>query len=112
MYLIQYTIDEAADVMATPEFAAWYDALRDARAKARIEAKIRRLSDGNPGDCASVGGGVFELRIDVGAGYRVYFHRAGARIYLLLAGGDKRSQAEDIIRAKAIARSSLADLQE
>lgn len=112
MYLIRYTIGDAAGVMATAEFVAWYDSLRDARAKVRIEARIRRLSDGNPGDCASVGSGVFELRVDVGAGYRVYFRRAGARIYLLLAGGDKQSQTEDIARAKAIARSSIADLQE
>ncbi|MBM3908715.1 MAG: type II toxin-antitoxin system RelE/ParE family toxin [Gemmatimonadetes bacterium] len=106
MYLIRYSVGDAAIVMATPEFAAWLFALRDTRAQVRIQARIRRLSDGNPGDCASVGGGVFELRVPVGAGYRVYVCRTGARISLLLAGGDKQSQPEDIRRARDLARNS------
>ncbi|MFA6130562.1 MAG: type II toxin-antitoxin system RelE/ParE family toxin [Candidatus Omnitrophota bacterium] len=86
--------------------------LRDARARASIVARIDRRSDGNPGDCRSVGDGVFEMRVHVGAGYRVYFSWVGARIAVLLVGGDTQSQPEDIIRAKALARSSAVDRQE
>lgn len=84
-------------------FARWLDELRDANARARIRTRIRRLSIGNPGDVKSVGGGISEMRIDYGPGYRVYFTQRGTLVILLLCGGDKRTQQQDIKQAKAIA---------
>jgi putative addiction module killer protein len=72
--------------------------------RARITARIRRLSLGNPGDVKPVGGGVSEMRIDWGPGYRVYFARRGDVVVILLCGGDKRTQDRDIRRAIALAR--------
>ena len=85
-------------------YAQWLDKLRDRQAKARIAIRIRRLSLGNPGDVRPVGGGVSELRIDYGPGYRVYFLKQGAALVVLLAGGDKSSQADDIRKARNLAR--------
>ncbi|MAY26372.1 MAG: addiction module antitoxin RelB [Polycyclovorans sp.] len=84
-------------------FDRWLDGLRDRRAKARIEVRLRRLSLGNPGDVKSVGDGILELRIDHGPGYRVYFMRRGVLLVVLLCGGDKSSQQKDIAQAKLIA---------
>jgi putative addiction module killer protein len=92
------------DVQQTDEFRRWLGGLRDRRAVARIDARIRRLALGNPGDTKSVATGIHELRIDHGPGYRVYYMRCGAALILLLAGGDKRSQQRDIRRAETIAR--------
>lgn len=91
------------EVRKTETYAAWFAALRDRRAKARIDIRIRRLSLGNAGDAKSVGGGVSELRIDYGPGYRLYFVRRGAAVVILLCGGDKGSQARDIERAQKMA---------
>ncbi len=74
-------------------------------AQARIQVRIDRLSLGNPDDVKSVGEGVSELRIDYGPGYRVYFVRRGEMLIVLLAGGDKRTQARDIRTARTLARS-------
>jgi putative addiction module killer protein len=82
----------------------WFNRLRDHQAKARIDARVRRLSMGNAGDAKSVGSGVSELRIDQGPGYRVYFTRRGKTIIVLLCGGDKRTQQGDIERAIQIAK--------
>jgi putative addiction module killer protein len=90
-------------VRQTETFRSWLDDLRDRRAAARIAARIDRLKLGNPGDVKSVGGGVSELRIDYGPGYRLYFRRVGQEIVLLLCGGDKSTQDRDIERAKALA---------
>jgi putative addiction module killer protein len=93
------------EIRQTEAFAAWLRGLRDRQARARIQARIDRLSLGNPGDTRSVGGGVSELRIDYGPGYRVYFVRRGEMLIVLLAGGDKRTQARDIKTARDLARS-------
>ena len=85
-------------------FEAWIGGLPDQRARARILNRLDRASLGNFGDCAPVGEGVAEMRIDYGPGYRVYFIRQGAAVYLLLTGGDKSTQHRDIERAKAMAR--------
>jgi|SRR5215510_6706683 putative addiction module killer protein len=79
----------------------WLAALRDRQARARIRVRIDRLSLGNAGDARPVGGGVWELRIDYGPGYRVYYAQSGPDIILLLCGGDKTTQAADIRLAHA-----------
>ena len=81
-------------------FADWLEGLTDANARARIEVRLNRLALGSFGDCESVGGGVLELRVSWGPGYRAYFARVGQEVVLLLCGGDKTSQKRDINRAK------------
>lgn len=92
-------------VRRTPQFTRWLDRLRDLRAKTRIELRLDRVAAGLPGDVKSVGDGVGELRIDYGPGYRVYFVRRGAKLVVLLCGGDKATQDRDIVHAKSIAAS-------
>lgn len=87
-----------------PEFTRWLDALPDPAVRGVVVARIKRLSLGLLGDAAPVGEGVSELRIHVGAGWRVYFVQRGKEVIVLLAGGTKRSQASDIKRAKALAQ--------
>lgn len=84
----------------TIPFRRWLDRLRDVRARARIDARLLRVRLGNFGDSKAVGGGVQELRIDYGPGYRVYFGLDGERIVVLLVGGSKATQTSDIARAK------------
>jgi putative addiction module killer protein len=93
------------DIKQTPRFASWFRKLRDRQAKRRIQARIDRLAFGNPGDVRPVGGGISELRIDYGPGYRVYFVRRGNALIVLLAGGDKHTQARDIETALTLADS-------
>ena len=81
-------------------FSEWLEKLRDRQARAIIRKRINRVRQGSLGDSKSVGGGVFEFRIDFGAGYRVYFGQDGNTIVVLLCGGDKGSQDADIKRAK------------
>lgn len=81
-------------------FTVWFESLRDARAQGKIEARLISLESGNLGDYKSVGGGVYELRIHVGKGYRIYFGEVDNTGILLLCGGDKSSQQRDIERAK------------
>lgn len=83
-------------------FTEWLNALRDKVAQARIRVRLRQVQAGNFGDCEPVGEGVMELRVHVGAGYRVYLGRHGKTVVLLLCGGDKRSQSADIKRAKEL----------
>ncbi len=78
----------------------WLRGLRDDRARAQIEIRLKRLIAGNFGDCKPVGEGILELRVDVGAGYRVYCAPHGQTVIILLCGGDKSTQQVDIIRAK------------
>jgi putative addiction module killer protein len=80
-------------------------ALTDIRVRARILVRIERLSAGNPGDVKSIGEGVSEMRIDYGPGYRVYYKQQGHKVVILLAGGDKQSQAKDIKTALGLARN-------
>ncbi len=91
------------DVIESADFKAWFAKLRDRRAKARIDVRIRRLAMGNPGDAAPVGDGLSEMRIDYGPGYRVYYMQRGPVVVVLLCGGDKRTQQTDIANAKRIA---------
>jgi putative addiction module killer protein len=92
------------EIRETAVFTDWLSELRDDKAVARIEVRIRRLSLGNPGDAKSVGEGVNELRIDYGPGYRVYYKRHGDVIIILLCGGNKSTQHKDIERAKQLAK--------
>lgn len=91
------------ELIKTDVFDRWLRELRDIRARAKVEARIRRLSLGNPGDVKPVGKGVSELRIPYGPGYRVYYITKGPVIVVLLCGGDKATQSHDIELAKAIA---------
>lgn len=93
------------EIRQTEDYADWFASLRDRQARARIDVRIRRLSLGNAGDVRPVGGGVSELRIDHGPGYRVYFVQRGSTLVILLAGGDKRTQDQDIQRALELARN-------
>ncbi|RKU21643.1 addiction module protein [Candidatus Poribacteria bacterium] len=81
-------------------FTEWFNAIQDTRTQTRIRGRLDRLEKGNFGDCASVGGGVFELRLHFGPGYRIYFGEMDRTIVLLLCGGDKSTQIRDIQRAK------------
>jgi len=92
------------EIRETIVFAAWFGALRDVNAKARILTRIRRLSLGNPGDVKAVGQGISELRVDYGPGYRIYFAHRGATLVILLAGGDKGTQRQDIALARELAQ--------
>ncbi len=93
------------ELRKTEGYAKWLDSLRDARARARVLVRIERLAAGNPGDVRPVGEGVSELRIDYGPGYRVYYKKQGRRIVVLLAGGDKRTQSDDVKTALRLARN-------
>ncbi|WP_283190506.1 type II toxin-antitoxin system RelE/ParE family toxin [Pseudomonas sp. PMCC200344] len=91
-------------IQQTMIFATWHASVRDLRAKLAIARRIDRASAGNLGDIKPVGDGVSEMRVDVGAGYRVYFTMRNSVVIVLLAGGDKSSQTADIRRAKKLAK--------
>ena len=93
------------EIRKTENFAKWLDGLSDIRARARILVRIERLLGGNPGDVKAVGEGVSELRIAYGPGYRVYYKKQGQKVVILLAGGDKRTQAKDIKTAIRLAKN-------
>lgn len=92
------------EIRQTTVYANWFAQLRDRQVRARIDARIRRLSLGNPGDVKPVGEGVSELRLDYGPGYRVYFVQRGPLLIILLAVGDKSTQSRDIQTALELAR--------
>ena len=98
------TLRRVNTFVRSSDFDAWLSNLADQKAKARILARLRSATFGNFGDCEPVGEGVSEMRIHVGAGYRVYYTRTGSTIYVLLAGGVKASQTKDIAKAKRMAR--------
>jgi len=89
-------------VLQTLEFQRWLDALRDRRAQVRIAARLRLAEAGNLGDWKSVGGEVSEMKVNFGPGYRLYFARRGSVLIVMLAGGDKSTQAKDVKRAQKI----------
>lgn len=93
------------EIRKTEAYAKWLDGLRDIQARAHVLVRVERLATGNPGDVRPVGEGVSELRIDYGPGYRVYFKKQGPEVVILLAGGDKRTQAKDIKTALRLARN-------
>lgn len=92
------------EVRQAPEYEKWFASLKDRAARVRVDMRIRRLSLGNLGTVEPVGDGVSELKIDYGPGYRVYFVQHGSHYVLLLAGGNKSTQARDIRKAKELAR--------
>ncbi|ODT48711.1 type II toxin-antitoxin system RelE/ParE family toxin [Devosia sp. 63-57] len=92
-------------IRETEIFSDWLLNLRDNVARARIARRITRLASRNPGDVKPVGGGISELRIDYGPGYRVYFVRHGDIVIVLLCGGDKSTQSRDIDQAKRLAKA-------
>jgi putative addiction module killer protein len=85
-------------------FQEWLDSLRNLNARVKIEKRLGRVASGNMGDYRSLGGGVYEFKIDYGPGYRVYFGQIGATIVLLLCGGDKSTQEQDILKAREYLR--------
>ena len=90
-------------IQQTEAFAAWHAGLRDLRAKVAIARRIERVAAGTLGDVKSLSNDLSELRLDIGPGYRVYFTMRGGALVILLAGGDKRTQAADIKRARKLA---------
>lgn len=96
-------------VRLTQEFQDWLDLLRDRRAQIRIVARLRLVEAGSLGDWKSVGGELSEMRVDCGPGYRLYFTRRDRVLIVVLAGGDKSSQARDILRAKRLLGELEAD---
>lgn len=96
-------------IRKTDVYAAWIDDLRDIHGRARILVRIEPLAAGNPGDVKPVGEGVSELRIDFGPGYRVYFTKRCREVVVLLAGGDKSTQATDIKTALRLARRAKVE---
>jgi putative addiction module killer protein len=93
------------ELRQTAVFSDWLRRLKDANAVARIVVRLRRMEFGNPGDVRSVGNGVMEMRIDHGAGYRIYYLHRGSAVVILLCAGDKRTQRRDIKRAQEMAES-------
>jgi len=92
------------EIIKSETFDSWFKGLRDKRAAARINARLRRVSLGNLGDVAPVGDGLLEMRIFYGPGYRIYFVQEGQVLIVLLCGGDKSTQKKDIKRAKELAK--------
>ena len=92
------------EIRQTARFGKWFEDVRDLRGRARVQARIERLIGGNLGDVKPIGAGVSELRINYGPGYRVYFQQKGSTLIILLAGGDKSTQARDIEEALMLAR--------
>jgi putative addiction module killer protein len=93
------------EVRKTPQFQKWLDNLKDVKAYARIETRLFRLALGLPGDVKPVGKGVYELRMDYGPGFRIYFTKQGNTLIIILAGGDKSTQAKDIQTAIKLANT-------
>jgi len=97
------------EIRKTSVFRKWMKKLKDVIAKAHIDRRIDRLSRGNPGDVEPIGEGCSEMKIDYGPGYRVYYRDTGREIIIILCGGDKSTQHEDIEAAKRLAREEEED---
>jgi putative addiction module killer protein len=94
---------QMVEIIKSDVFDEWFSRLKDRRAVARIAVRVDRLATGNPGDMKPIGGGLSEMRIDYGPGYRVYYMQRGQIVIVLLCGGDKTTQARDIEAAKSLA---------
>ena len=92
------------EIRRTQAYDDFIAGLRDRQARVKINARIFRLENGNPGDVAPVGDGISELRVHYGPGYRVYYKQRGDVLIILLCGGDKTSQSKDIAHAKQLAQ--------
>lgn len=103
LYFISYN-QNMANVIKSDEFKLWVDNLKDRSAALRIAARIDRAGKGNPGDHKYLRDGVSEMRVDVGPGYRLYFTEQGNRLIILLCGGNKKTQQEDINLAVKLAK--------
>lgn len=99
------------EVLTTEDFDKWLRKLKDRTGRLRIVERIDRLANGNPGDVRPVGQGISELRLTYGPGYRVYYLQDGDLLILLLIGGDKSSQQNDIEKAQELAYEWRADRQ-
>ncbi len=99
-------MEHAVQVVQTPAYQSWFDGLRDRQAQKHILVRIGRLERGNFGDVKPVGGGISELRINHGPGYRLYLTRLGHEVVLLLGGGDKSSQSRDIRAARQLVKDT------
>ena len=104
MYLLGYIMDDKITIKATDGFERWLKALKNIQARAKIVARIKSAEKGNFGDCKPVGEGISKMRIHCHSGYRIYFMKHELTVYILLVGGNKASQQQDIIRAKELAR--------
>lgn len=93
------------EIRKTEEFKAWLDALNELMGRAKIQARIKRLAEGNQGNVKSVGSKVFEIKIDFGPGYRIYYAKQENTVYLLFIGGSKRTKVKDIQIAKLLAKN-------
>ena len=92
------------EIRKTALYTQWFESLRDRQARARVDVRVFRLSHGNPGQHRVLTGGVVEMKIDHGPGYRVYFTQRGAELVLLLTGGDKSTQQQDIEAGTRLAK--------
>ncbi len=92
-------------VRMTEVYRDWINSLKDQAGRARIQVRVDRLANGNPGQHRKLPNGISELKIDLGPGYRIYYTERGGELIILLAGGDKSSQQRDIKTAVALARN-------
>ena len=93
------------EIIKTVQYSQWLDNLFDTKVRARIQARIERLAWGNPGDSKSVGEKVFEMRVDFGSGYRIYYTKKGVKLVILFIGGNKSTQSRDIKIAHRLAKN-------
>jgi putative addiction module killer protein len=106
MWVISYEIN--MDIIRSAFFKKWFSKLNDLRARARIDTRIKRLARGNPGDHRFLGD-ISEIKIDYGPGYRVYYKDTGKEVIILLCGGDKSTQQEDIDKAREVLKAYEGD---
>jgi putative addiction module killer protein len=100
--VVERTIRKLEQQNGVVPFDEWFESLRDAKMQAAVDSRLARMRAGNFGDHKSVGGGVFELRLQIGPGLRIYFAQQGAQVVILLGGGDKSTQPRDIVRAQKL----------